>query len=1275
MQPPTPLIRRLLGIAWLTFAVLVIGAAVAVSLARLLLPLADGYRAEIERLASRQLGRPVEIGRMTAGWYGLHPDLRFQDVRVLTPDGGATWLELREVRASIQVLPSLLNRRVETGSIGVVGGTVDVRRHDDGSYSVAGVELGAGAGAGNGGGRLLAWLALHERVRLMDGTLRWHDPRVSSHPLVLSGLSLRLDGGAGHWRIGGSGALAGQGGRSVAFLMDLAGDPADPPSLRTRLYAEGALQLGEWLDGSALAGLSGMRGDLDFRLWGNGGDRLDALAGDLELRQLRLASEGGPALERAAARLFWSRRERGWRLVLERLQVTRGGRSWPESGLQLRWAQNGDGTTVLEGALPFARLDDLQALQPALDRVAPEWSRMLERLQPRGDLRAAEWRLRSAPDGRPEVFLRTRFRDLGFAAFEGWPALAGADGALVANADSAHLALDSRGLVLNDPARFRAPLELERAVVQAYGARDAGGWRLDVPRFALRNPDLDVHGRLALSAAAGGTPYLDLRAALREGDVRAVRRYLPAPLMPQRVVEWLDRALAAGRIHDGRVSFRGPTSAFPAPGGEAHFEAEFAVDDLILEYARDWPRLEDAVAGVRFDDRRLEATVYAGKLLDLDVRQARVAIPALGAAAVVELDAALDGPVGDVLGYLRKGPLRADVPALLRELEAQGRSEVDLRLQVPVRHARDARVEGGVEFDAVAVHWPARGERFDDVRGRLRFAYRRGALSLNAEDVNVRWRETPARLDVHTTGTGAERRWRVELHTRQALRALLTGTPAPALPDFLGGEAQWVLGVSVAPPAPGGAMDVVLSAESDLRGVRVDLPPPLGKSRDTVRRMRLEAPYRSGALGPLRLRYGDLQALLALRDGTVERGEIRWGDGKVRLPGEPGLAVSGSVKHLPVSAWRNWLDARGGTGEGGWLQRIRRVDLRIGTLELLRQNFHDVELRGNRKGPYWEGDVHARELAGNVHVPADPDAGHPLLLDLAYLHLRIPDDEESPPLDPERLPPLQITSDLFTFNDVSFGEVEVVATRVEAGLLFQRLVIMAPYFRIQASGHWRNGPQGQISDFDVEATTDDLGEALTRSGFAGAIERGHARVELDAIWPGPPSRFELARMDGTLKLDIRRGQLLEVEPGGRGRIFGLLSLQALPRRLSLDFSDLFRRGFGFDQIQGTFAISDGDAYTNDLFMEGPSARVEISGRIGLDTRDYDQVAVVTPRVSSSIPVVGGLAGGPAVGLGLWVAERMFGKRIDELSQVQYVITGTWDDPTVQRVDESSAAGE
>ena len=125
----------------------------------------------------------------------------------------------------------------------------------------------------------------------------------------------------------------------------------------------------------------------------------------------------------------------------------------------------------------------------------------------------------------------------------------------------------------------------------------------------------------------------------------------------------------------------------------------------------------------------------------------------------------------------------------------------------------------------------------------------------------------------------------------------------------------------------------------------------------------------------------------------------------------------------------------------------------------------------------------------------------------------------------------------------------------------------------------------------------------------------------------------------------------------------LLNLSALQRRLTLDFCDIFKKGFSFDSIEGDFLLDSGDAYTNNFVMKGPSAIIEIYGRIGIYDESFDQLVIVTPKIASTLPLAGILAGGPAVGAALFLAEKLVGKQFDRITQVEYLVTGSWSDPT------------
>jgi uncharacterized protein YhdP len=189
-------------------------------------------------------------------------------------------------------------------------------------------------------------------------------------------------------------------------------------------------------------------------------------------------------------------------------------------------------------------------------------------------------------------------------------------------------------------------------------------------------------------------------------------------------------------------------------------------------------------------------------------------------------------------------------------------------------------------------------------------------------------------------------------------------------------------------------------------------------------------------------------------------------------------------------------------------------------------------------------------------------------------------------------------------------------------------------------------------------------------GYQKSINEGTLTSAMRLAWPGPPWSFAPPLAEGKVEIRVTEGQLIDVQPGAAGRVLGLISLNNLPRRLSLDFSDLFAKGFSFDEIDGSFVLDDGNAYTNDLFVNGPAALIEISGRIGLQDQDYDELVTVTPYVKTGLPLAGTLAGGPAVGAVLLVAETLLEDRLGPLNRIarkQYTVTGPWSDPVIDKI--------
>jgi len=236
------------------------------------------------------------------------------------------------------------------------------------------------------------------------------------------------------------------------------------------------------------------------------------------------------------------------------------------------------------------------------------------------------------------------------------------------------------------------------------------------------------------------------------------------------------------------------------------------------------------------------------------------------------------------------------------------------------------------------------------------------------------------------------------------------------------------------------------------------------------------------------------------------------------------------------------------------------------------------------------------------------------------------------------------------------------------------LKLDSPTAHVSVLGDWVVVRDRHSSSIDVKMDTSNLSQVLKNLDYAGGIADGKGHVELIAMWDGPLSGYALEKFNGTLRFNIENGRVLEIEPGA-GRLFGLLSVQALPRRLSLDFSDLFEKGYGFDKMEGKFSINEGNAYTDNFHLDGPAARIEVKGRVGLAQRDYDQLVTVIPHVSSSLPVAGIIAGGPTLGAAMLLAEKLLKPGIEDIVTTQYSVKGSWSDPVIERLQRQGQSGQ
>ena len=153
---------------------------------------------------------------------------------------------------------------------------------------------------------------------------------------------------------------------------------------------------------------------------------------------------------------------------------------------------------------------------------------------------------------------------------------------------------------------------------------------------------------------------------------------------------------------------------------------------------------------------------------------------------------------------------------------------------------------------------------------------------------------------------------------------------------------------------------------------------------------------------------------------------------------------------------------------------------------------------------------------------------------------------------------------------------------------------------------------------------------------------------------------------------MKRGDLLAVKPGIT-KLFGLLNVQSLPKRLALNFKDLSSKGLAFDHAQTHIVIDQGIASFQTMKIDTDLGEINIEGRTDLVKKELDQIAKVNPDVSNIIPITAGVVGGVPGLVGALLVDqvvKIFGGDADRVAQVRFKINGSWEDPNVEstRVD-------
>ncbi len=1254
-----------------------------------LMPNINQYKDDIATFASQATQQKVVIGDIKTDWQGFNPRLSLSNIDIFDAENRPA-LQLKNIDVelswlSIPLLEPHLARLV------IHAPELTIRRVASGEIFIAGISM-----LGESKPDLPNWLLRQNRLVINDAKIVWLDEKRNAPSLSLENLNVEIFSPL--WK-----SLV-KNHQFTASARPSTGTN-NPILLSGNFYGNDVSHTEKWRGNLSMqlknADLAAFKTWLDYPINVQSGigsaditvkfaqHQVQSISSGVALEnlQLQLNPNAAPmALTKLAGQFDWknlnkrssdtSKANFGHALTVEHLTLT------ANNGLNLQdvnadYAQTNEGQQTLN--LKLAQLD-LAQIQPYLTQLPlPDVIvQKITGMAPIGTLDhvAVHWEAQN--DNTTAYQVGAKFNHLSIQAHEKVPGFTNLSGEIQANHKAGQLQLNSQNANLDFKGILRWPIPLDKLQGEVSWKTHDNATTVDVNQLNISSPHLSgvIDANYIMDGNKGG--YLDLKGKFDKGNAKHALFYYPIAL-GNTTLHWLDTSILAGQIEDVNLAVKGRLGDFPFVDSKNNpdpkqglFRVTAKMSDVLLEYGTGWPVVENLGLNMLFEGNRMELNANTGRILGNKIIKSKTTIAQLDADyPMLNIESVIQGPVSEGIHFVNKSPVLEVTQGFTEGLKTSGTGKLNLSLKIPMQNLEAAKYKGLYQITNGVMesdHIPS----LNQINGFLEFT----ESSLSAKNIKANAFGAPLVFDLNSSKDKSIRvaaRGKInDDNLKQIFRA--QGFDKGA--TYITGNTEWAGDILIQKPR------VSIGIRSNLQGIASHLPAPLDKSANEPLSLRIDKKQDANN-DTITINIGNKLGAKIIR--SIDNGKLQLDYASVNfnagtaneLNNEPnktkGVQVTGNLDYLDADAWRHVMHDFTDSTKQQTALPIQKLALKINTLDIFGRRLNQLNLANNGNKEGFQVSMQSREITGDLQW-LNQNNGK---LIARLTHLTIPDaapHKLSTNLDTnaqntnqkqftkqdQDYPALDIFADNFEFNKKNFGALELVAYPQNDNWNIQKLKLSTPDGAINAEGQWNNWARSPNTYLNVTWDIKDLGKTLKRFGYPDTIKDGEGALTGTLHWPGSPHQFDTSRLNGDLQFEVRKGQILQVQPGV-GRLLGLLSLQSLPRRLTLDFRDLFSNGFAFDKINATVKIDRGVLRSDNFAMSGPAADVAIKGETNLQKETQHLFVKVMPHISDSLSLAA-LAGGPLAGAVAFLAQKVLKDPLNKIVSSEYEITGTWDNP-------------
>jgi len=1264
--------------------------------------------------------RGIEVADVSGQWRFFNPILKIGSGSAPGANFGASWAE-------IDTLESLARNRIVLRNAQVSDLQVTLSQDEAGAWSLDGFV----PTETTFDWQSLVWhsdqLELHANVMLRGFEL-------PASELVLEASMTNFGGRhRGDIRLGnaGGGEKCGQ---KISQQADAVVSESQSCDLRARYSVEesalwfrprsGVAILGAnnlTLNDSAaeLVGLAGLNlGTLDARM------RLldERFSGPIQLLDSSLQLPGGKVTNLSLLAEGWSEDDGSVaNLALTALQLGDGDNVLELRGSQINWAL--DSGAILR--VPEVSVDKVTALVNHL--VAPDvpvalWIKRL-------DMTGQFTRFLASWSSTAGLGISGDFNSVAMQNFRGVPRVDDLAGSFTGGPGYLQLRMRDTSAVVGFPQLYREERAYDSVSgeVLMYFGQDYFGLKGDNLRFVA--PEMTTTGSFSLvSAKPKSNNHLTLALSSDAGDFGDISPYVPYTL-PQNALDWLAESGLSAKLEAPRFVMHAPLREEESQMGRSYLvDADMHTGAMVFNSA--WPQIVDAEGHVKLSHTGILATLSKATFAGLALEDMNIRIPTGTTNVSATGHAVFDASTG--LEFIRTTPLKSSMDFVADDWWASGQMRLAVDLKLPLDETAtgqlDPRVQVNVkgQLEGTTFGLPEAGLTFSDLRGPLTYSY---PYELGANDIEGRLFDRDMTLDLSTAVVGAAPAGKSARFAPRRIDFSMLGA--------IHSDDMWPLLNMEPSEVVDGLFDFsavystetrtdsrpTLVAKTDFVGAKVTLPAPLGKEATQTAKSEFNITFGESMTRANLLYRGLLNADLGVGDGEIVGGHLHlFGEQelKSRASGGSGILadwdgklgpvlIDGGIDFADVAEWS------AGSEQGVELPPYRIDKLKIAHAAVGDFEVPAVEVSGESDDSLLRLTFDSEAAIGELIVP-EVGTSELVLERFAY---KGQDGSNLPEISAD-MGEDEIRASLFAEKGEAAGVTPVVdplSPEILAGLTDMNVRIASLSIDGEDYGDWAfnvrtrpegvaftsltadfrgiqvKSPEGAIWDrasnrtsIRTTLTAEDMGDVLEASGYARSLESESMLTRAAVSWPGSPLNFEMLQLTGDIQTGVKTGRFLDATSGNNAlRIFSLLNFNAIAKRMSLNFKDVFGRGISFEKIEADTRLDNGVLrFVQPMKVEGTGGDFKINGLVDLNEGRLDNEMVVTLPVNKSLPWLGAYLAlaNPVVGISVLVGERILRKPIKELSSAKYKITGPADDPKLELVsvfdrsmDEGEGGGE